>query len=110
MAAAILQFGCTMLCPHGGQVTVVPSQTQVLLGGQPALLASDVFVVAGCPFFIGPAPSPCVKVTWLGAATQVKVAGQAPLLQSSVGLCIAATGVPQGNVIITGIQTKVSGQ
>ncbi len=31
MAAPILQFGCTLMCPHGGQVQVVPSQTQVLL-------------------------------------------------------------------------------
>ena len=47
MGAAILQSGCSMMCPHGGQVQVAPSQSKVLLGGAPALFASDTTLVAG---------------------------------------------------------------
>jgi len=106
----MLQFGCTMMCPHGGQVQVVPAQSKVLLGGQPALLSADTFTVLGCPFTVGTKFQPCVTVMWSGAATKVNVAGQAPLLQSSIGLCKSAEGIPQGTLLITGVQTKVTAQ
>ena len=107
MAAPILQFGCTMMCPHGGQVQPVPSQSKVLLGGQPALLVSDTFPIVGCPFIIALVPSPCVTVTWTAPAQKVQITGQAPLLQSSVGLCNSAAAAPQGTALITGVQTSV---
>lgn len=110
MAAPILQFGCTLMCPHGGQVQVVPSQTQVLLGGQAALLATDTFLVVGCPFSVGPKYQPCMTVTWSAPATQIKITGQAPLLETSIGLCKSGEGIPQGTVIMTGVQTKVMAQ
>lgn len=99
-----------MMCPHGGQVTVIPSQTKMKLGGSPALLASDAAIVVGCAFAPGPKPQPCVSVQWVGQATRVKVNGQPVLLQSSSGLCKSAEGIVQGTVIITGVQTKVSGE
>ena len=110
MGAPILQFGCTMQCPHGGQVLAVPSQQKVLLGGQPALLSSDTFTILGCPFVIGVVPSPCLTVTWTGPATKVQINGQQPLLLTSIGLCNSAAGAPQGTVIVTGVQTKVMAQ
>jgi len=109
MGAPLIQFGCTMMCPHGGQVQVVPSQNKVLLGGQPALLVSDTFLVVGCPFVIGVVPSPCLNVNWTAPAQQVQITGQPPLLQTSVGLAIGPTG-PQGPVIVTGVQTRVLAQ
>jgi len=110
MGAAILQFGCTMMCPHGGQVMAIPSQSKVLLGGQPALLSSDTFSILGCPFVIGTVPSPCLTVTWTAPATKVQVNGQQPLLETSVGMCNSAAGAPQGTVVVTGVQTKVTAQ
>jgi hypothetical protein len=107
MGAAILQSGCSMMCPHGGQVQVAPSQSKVLLGGAPALLASDTTLVAGCAFAIGPKPQPCLTVEWSAPATKVTIANQAPLLQTSVGLCKSAEGIPQGTVLIVSTQTKV---
>jgi hypothetical protein len=95
------------MCPHGGQVLATPSQSKVLLGGQPALLVSDPMVILGCPFTVGPKYQPCVTVTWTGPATRVQINGQAPLLQTSVGLCKSAESVPQGNVVMMGVQTKV---
>ena len=110
VSAPILQFGCTMMCPHGGQVQAVPSQTKVLLEGQPALLASDTFLILGCPFVIGTVPSPCVSVTWTAPATQVQIGGQPPLLQTSLGRCNSAAGAPQGIALISSVQTKVMAQ
>jgi len=81
-----------------------------MLGGQPALLASDTFLVVGCPFIVALVPSPCITVTWTAPATQVQVNGQPPLLQTSVGLCNSALGAPQGMALVTGAQTKVMAQ
>lgn len=110
MASPVLQLGCIMMCPHGGQVQVVPSQSKVLLGRQPALLSTDSFTVLGCPFTVGTKYQPCVTVMWSGAATKLQVTGQSPLLQSSIGLCKSAEGIPQGTVLIIGVQTKVTAQ
>ncbi|WP_435009542.1 hypothetical protein P12x_000800 [Tundrisphaera lichenicola] len=110
MPAPILQLGCTIQCPHGATVQAIPSQTRLTLGGAVALLTSDTFVVVGCPFVVALKPQPCVMVEWVGPAARVKMNGQAVLLQSSTGLCKSAEGIVQGTVIVSGIQTKVSGQ
>jgi hypothetical protein len=106
--ASLVQFGTTMQCPHGGQVIVVPSQQKVLLGSQPALLAADAASIAGCAFMVGTKPQPCLTVQWQGLATKVKINNQAPLLQTSVGLCKSAEGMVQGTVLMSGVQTKAS--
>lgn len=108
MPAPLLQLGCSMTCPHGGQVQVVASQSKVQLGGQPALLASDATTVAGCPFNVSGAPSPCMTVEWSAPATKVTIAGQAPLLATSIGLCKSAASAPQGSVLIVSTQQKVT--
>ena len=44
MGASILDLGCTIQCPHGGQATVSPSNTDVKVGGNLALLITDVMM------------------------------------------------------------------
>jgi len=107
MAAAILQSGCSMMCPHGGTVTASPSQSKVSLGGSPALLATDVTTVAGCPLNVSGAPQPCLTVQWTMPATKVTISGTPPLLTTSIGLCLGPTSAPQGTVSIVSSQTKV---
>jgi hypothetical protein len=107
MGSAILQMGCTIQCPHGGQATAVPTNMKVKVDGAYALLPSDTFIIAGCSFMIGNVPSPCLTIQWLGEATKVKINGTGPLLESSSGLCKAATQAPQGSASISGAQTKV---
>jgi hypothetical protein len=99
-----------MMCPHGGQVMQIPSQSTVLAGQQPVLLATDAMTVVGCSFVIGTVPHPCVTVQWSALALKSTVQQQAPLLATSVGLCQGPDGAPQGTVIMTGVQTKVLGQ
>ncbi len=107
--AAILQMGCTIQCPHGGTVSVVPSNQKVKLDSMAALLENDTFTIAGCPFMMGSSPHPCVTIQWVAPATRVKVNGTAVLLESSVGLCKAADQMIQGPAIVSGVQTRVKG-
>lgn len=109
MGAAILQLGCSVQCPHGGLASPVNSNARVRVGGSFALLASDPWLVAGCPLNVSGAPHPCLTVEWSGQAGRVTVGGQAVLLATSVGLCKAGDGVVQGAALIGGVQTRAAG-
>lgn len=109
MPAPVLQLGCTILCPHGGMVNAVTANAKVRAGGAFALLSTDTFVVAGCPFVVALKPQPCVTVQWTGEARRFKVDGTPVLLQTSFGLCKSAEGLVQGVALVTGAQTKVMG-
>ena len=110
MSAPVVQYGSTMMCPHGATVMQIPSQSKVLVNGQPILLPQDAMMIVGCPFVIGIVPHPCVSVQWTALSTQKSVQQQAPLLATSVGLCQSVDGTVQGTVLISGVQTKVLGQ
>lgn len=109
MGAPILQLGCTIQCPHGGMASVINTNTRVKVGGNYALLATDTYTIAGCPFTMGTSPHPCVTIQWTAPAQRVKVNGKPVLLQTSVGLCKAADGLVQGTALISGVQTRVKG-
>lgn len=105
----VLDSNATIMCPHGGKVAVVPSNTVVKAGSGFALLQSDTFMVSGCPFTT-PAgvPAPCLQVQWLTAAVFTKINGVPVLLNDSVSLCIGAMG-PAGPATVSGFQTTVQG-
>lgn len=110
MGSPLLHVGATIMCPHAGQVSVVSSNTRVLLGGQPAATASDTFMIAGCPFQTPvPKPQPCMTVRWISPAVRVKINGQPALLQTSSGLCNSAEQIPQGPPNVVVVQPKVQG-
>lgn len=106
---AVLQLGCTIQCPHGGMVSAIPTNTKVKVGGAFALLASDTYLVAGCPFMVGPKPQPCLTVEWQMPATMFKIDGKQVLLETSIGICKSPEGAPQGVAIVNGAQAKVKG-
>jgi uncharacterized Zn-binding protein involved in type VI secretion len=105
----LFHIGATAICPHGGQITVVSSNTRVLVSGMPVATIADTSLVAGCAFVLGTTPHPCVTVQWLTPATRVTVNGQPVLLQSSTGLCQSADQTPQGPPTIVSTQTRVGG-
>lgn len=107
MPGPITHASNVTMCPHGGQVQDLPTTPRVLLLGLPAALMPDQFIIAGCAFMIGPMPSPCIKVQWLVPAARVTSMGKPLLIQSSVGVCQAATQAPQGAPIIASNQTRV---
>jgi hypothetical protein len=104
-----LTSSATLMCPHGGTVTGVASDTHITFGGDPVVLASDTFTIAGCAFAPGGAPHPCVTLEWQVTAAKSTATGNAKLTTDSVGMCKAADGAVQGAVTIQATQTKAGG-
>ena len=110
MSGYALTPAATMLCPHGGTVTGIPSNMPTA-DGMPIFVQTDTFLIAGCPFTLpGPTPSPCVRVQWIVPDTRTTIQGIPTLSQTSVGLCISALGAPQGTVIVASTQVKATTQ
>src|SRR6266545_3729677 len=107
MAGASLYLSATLMCPHGGTVSIVTSNARAKGGGGYLVTQSDIFLVAGCAFNVAGAPSPCVTVKWMAADTAVTVGGAPTLSQGSVGLCLNAAQAPQGPVVIAATQPQV---
>lgn len=107
MAGASLNLSATLMCPHGGSVSIVTTNARVKGGGGYLVTANDVFVVAGCPFVAATVPSPCLTVQWSSPDTAVTVGGAPTLSQGSVGLCLNAAQAPQGPVTIVATQAQV---
>jgi uncharacterized Zn-binding protein involved in type VI secretion len=110
MPGFLVHVGAMAACPHQGQVSVVSSNTRVLVLGQPVATIADTYPIAACIFTVPPSkPQPCVTVRWITPATRVLVNGQPPILQSSSGICLSAEQIPQGPPTVTVVQTRVSG-
>ncbi|MUL46994.1 hypothetical protein FZI85_03465 [Mycobacterium sp. CBMA293] len=105
MPGPLFVVGAVAMCPHGGQITTISSDTRVLAGGMPVALMTDQFMVAGCAFVVGTVPQPCLKVQWTTPTALTLINGQPAITQASVGLCIAANGAPNGPPIIVSTQT-----
>jgi hypothetical protein len=106
----LLTTASILMCPHGGTVSAVSSNTKANAGGAPLVRASDTFVVAGCALSSATPPSPCVSVQWVSPDTRSQAMGDFTLSEASVGLCLAATQAPQGSVIISNTQPRVTGE
>jgi hypothetical protein len=103
-----VQVGATLICPHGGQIQIVPGNARVSLSSQPAGTVSDQYMVAGCSFMIGTKPQPCMTVQWIVPATRVTIGGQPAVLQSSTGMCMSADQIPNGppQVVVTQLRAQ----
>lgn len=114
MAGLILDLGAELTCPHGGQASPVTVNTEVLMNGMPALLVSDSFPIASCPFEAplpdGAKPQPCTDISWSAPAARVLVNGRPVLLATSTGQCMSAEHIPQGPPMLTGGQPRVIAQ
>ena len=105
---SLLHVGAVITCPHGGSANLIPTQTRVLVNGQPAATLADQTLVAGCAFAPS-APSPCIRVQWVTTATRVQLSGAPALLQSSVGLGLNPAQAPQGPAVVASAQPRVQG-
>jgi hypothetical protein len=108
----LLTAASKLKCPHGGTVKIT-SFSKAKAAGSPIATMKDLFTITGCPFQLptvpAPTPSPCIVVMWLKPMMKVLVMGVPALDQASIGLCIAATGLPQGPPVIVRTQPKVKG-
>ena len=106
MPGPLLHIGATVTCSHQGQATPVAPNPRVLVSGQPTVLASTPYAVAGCSLAPPPtANGPCVTAQFVTSAVRVTSSGQPLLLQDSQGIC-TPTGTP---VLILQTQVRVIG-
>ena len=102
MAGFLIQLGATVLCAHAGQATAMAPNPRVLLSGQPSVLLSAPWVVAGCPLVPPPLP-PCVTGQWILGTLRVMSNGQPLVVQSGQGITI-----PNGTPLLpVAMQTRV---
>lgn len=110
MAGNCLTTTSTIMCPHGGQATLMTTNTHASAGGAKILLESDVHTVTGCPLMEGQKSSPCVRIEWSSGAGKASVNGTAILVKSSIGECKNGEGASQGVATIVNTQLKASAQ
>lgn len=108
MAAGFLNMSSLLMCPHGGKVQPISTNTRVKAMGDFMLRSSDIFTIAGCPFNLV-VPHPCVQVQWVQPAAKSRVLSDFTLTEASVGLCVAADQAVQGPVTIAFTQPRVTG-
>jgi hypothetical protein len=105
MPGPLLHVGASVLCVHGGTATPTAPNPRVLVSGQPTVLMSAPYAIAGCPFVTGTNPMPCVTGLWTVAATRVTSNGQPVVLMDSQAVC-APNGTP---LVAVAAQTRVVG-
>lgn len=104
MPGFLLHLGATVLCTHApGQATPVVTNPRVKVGGQPIVMQSSQYAIAGCALTGTPNP-PCATATWTTAATRVKAGGVPVVLQDSQSTCVP-TGTPL-NIVLTQVRVK----
>lgn len=95
MPSYLVQVGAQVLCSHAGQANPTSPNPRVTLNGQPTVLFTTPYAVAGCT--MPPPPSgngPCVTAQWTtGGSMRVQSGGQPLLLQTSQAIC-TPTGTP----------------
>ena len=108
----VLTSAAVVMCVHGGQVTLLPRQTQVLAGGAPVLCEPDLVgaPIVGCLQPPTPTTKPCtLVVSTLPGSTSLKViaAGRPAYVATLSGL---TDGVPPGALVVASPgQTQVQG-
>lgn len=105
---ALLTTDSVLTCPHGGRVSAIPSAGRVRFGGAAVVLATDTFLVTGCPF-APVVPHPCVLVQWQAPAARSNSTAAPTLTLDSLGFCLAADGAVQGSALIHSGDVSVEG-
>jgi hypothetical protein len=105
MPAPVLHLGAIVTCSHGGQAVPTVTNPRVLVSGQPVVVQSGPYAVAGCGFVPPGGNGPCVTGIVVSAAKRVLAGGVPVVLMDSVTTC-APTGTP---LIPVQAQTRVIG-
>jgi hypothetical protein len=98
----IVTSNATIICAHGGQVALIPRQTQVMISGGAVLCEPDLVgaIVAGCAQPPSPSTKPCTTVvSTLPGSTSLKVmvGGRPAYVATLAGL---TDGVPPGAIMV----------
>lgn len=106
----LLTDSSVLMCPHGGTVQIVTSDSKVQTASGFVVRSTDTFTIVGCPFTMGTVYHPCTTVQWSVTALRSKAVGDSTLTEESVGLCQAADQAVQGPVQVVVAQPRVTGQ
>ncbi len=105
MPGPLLHVGASVMCSHAGNASPTSPSARVNVGGQPIVMMTAPYSVAGCTWQISGVPTPCVTASWVTGATRVTSDGQPVLLMDSQAVC-APNATP---LLITSAQTRVTG-
>jgi hypothetical protein len=89
-----------------GRATPTVPNPRVSVLGQPTVLMTSTYVIAGCPFSTPGGPMPCVTAQFTTGSTRVLSNGQPLLLADSQAITVP-NGVP---VLIIPGQTRAIAQ
>jgi len=64
MAGNTLTAASSLSCPHGGTVTITPSNTRAKADGDFIASAADTFTISGCPFQLPTVPPRRAPASW----------------------------------------------
>lgn len=106
MGAGTLTAASTLMCPHGGTITVTTSNTKTVADGA-VLRDTDTFTISGCSFNVSGSPVPCLTVRWVKTDARVTVLGGRTLSEASIGLCLNGAQAPQGTVLVQRTQSTL---
>jgi hypothetical protein len=99
---ALVTANATILCSHGGRVTLIPGQAQTAAGGGALLCEPDLMgaPIVGCPVAPSPGTKPCTTVisTLPGSFSPKVTAGGRPVYLST--LTGMTDGVPPGMISV----------
>jgi hypothetical protein len=105
MPGFLLHLGATVNCAHlPGQAQPTSTVARVMVGGQPIVVQTTQYTVAGCAL-TGTTNPPCATAQWTTGATRVRALGAPVLLQDSQSLCVP-TGTPLTCMVV---QARVKG-
>jgi hypothetical protein len=88
MPGYVVTSGATVTCLHGGQAQATAPNPRVKVAGQPVVVQTTMYAVAGCAFVPPAGNGPCVTAQWVLAATRVRAGGAPLVLQDSQALCV----------------------
>ena len=99
MPGTLLHGGATVLCIHAAQAQPVASNPRVKVGGQPIVIRTSTYTIAGCT-----SNPPCATAQWVTSAVRVRAGGVPVLLQDSQAVCVpTGTGL---NIVATQPRAK----
>ncbi len=105
MPGFLLSVLSQVQCMHGGQAKPTVPNPRVLVSGQPTVLMTSPYVIAGCTFPPPPtANGPCVTAQFTAGTVRVLSSGQPLLVQLSPSVCVP-TGTP---LLVIATQPRVS--
>lgn len=94
MPGFLAQVSAQVTCTHQGQAKPLPPNPRVLVSGEPTVLLTAQYTVAGCAF--PPPPNgngPCVTGKFMSGTLRVLSMGQPLVIVGSQGTCVP-TGTP----------------